>query len=126
MDPISDMMTRIRNAGKAGKETVSFPYSKVKFAIATVLLKEGYVSSVKGKKEQRIIEIGLLYVNAKHKIQGVTRISKPSRRMYTGYSEIKPVRQGFGDVILSTPKGIATGKEARREKSGGEVLFTIW
>lgn len=128
MDPIADMLTRIQNAGKAGKQTVLVSYSKLKFAVASVLLKEGYILSLnkKGRKDGKFIEISLAYEGRTPKILGVTRISKPSRRMYTTFHDIMPVRQGHGDLILSTPKGILTGKEARTMKVGGEMLFKIW
>ncbi len=132
MDPIADMLIQIKNAGNAGKESVLIPYSKIKFGIATLLLREGYVSSVinknnkKGKKEYRFIEVGIARKNAKPKIQGVSRMSKLSRRFYMGFRDVKPVRQGYGDLILSTPKGLLTGKDARKQKIGGEVLFKIW
>ena len=131
MDPIADMMIGIKNAGNAGKESALISYSKIKLKIAMLLLREGYVASVTdknskpGKKEFRFIEIGIARENTKPKIQGISRASKLSRRLYTGFRTIKPVRQGFGDLILSTPKGILTGKEARKQKIGGEVLFKI-
>lgn len=128
MDPISDMMTRIQNAGAVRKETVLVPYSKLKFAVASLLLEEGYLLSVnkKGKKERKGLEIGIAYDGKKPKITKALRISKPSRRMYISFRDIKPVRQGYGDLVLSTPKGILTGRGARKLKVGGEVLFKIW
>ncbi|HEY4486633.1 MAG TPA: 30S ribosomal protein S8 [Candidatus Paceibacterota bacterium] len=128
MDPIADMLIQIKNAGNAGKESVSFPHSKVKLAIAQVLLKEGYIASVnkKTKKDDRSIDVGVMYENGNPKIKGVQRVSKPSRRIYLGVKEVHPVRQGFGCMVLSTPRGILTGKEARKEKVGGEVLFKVW
>ncbi len=127
-DPVADMMTRIQNAGAARKETALLSYSKLKLAIANVLLKEGYISSInkKGKKEHKYIEVGIAYNKGKPKINKASRVSKLSRRMYTGFRDIKPIRQGYGDLILSTPKGVVTGKEARKLKIGGEVLFKIW
>ena len=124
------MLIQIKNAGTAGKESVSIPHSKVKLAIAQVLLLEGYVASLnkKGKKDEKakVIDVGVMYKNGEAKIKGVQRISKPSRRVYLGVKEVYPVRQGFGLLVLSTPKGILTGKEARKEKVGGEVLFKVW
>ena len=128
MDPIADMMVRIKNAGNAGKEMALVPYSKFKFAVGTLLLKEGYIVSLnrKGRKENKYIEVGIAYKNGKPKVQGMSRVSKLSRRTYTGFRDIQSVRQGRGDYILSTPKGILTGKEARKHKIGGEVLLKIW
>ena len=132
MDPIADMLIRIKNGGNAGKETVAVPYSKVKFNIASLLLKRGYISSAtlktskKGKKEYQYIEIGIARANSRPKIRGVARVSKTSRRLYSGFREVWSVRQGTGDLVLSTPKGILTGRDARKQKVGGEVLFKIW
>ncbi len=128
MDPVGNMLVQLRNAGTVGGETVLVPYSKLKHAIANVLLKKGYVASVarRGKKDGRILEIGVKYEGGKSRIRGTARVSRVSRRMYMGVRDIKPVRQGYGDVILSTPKGILTGKDARKDKVGGEVLFKIW
>ncbi len=128
MDPIGDMINRIQNAGSARKESITISYSKLKFSVASLLLKEGYIASVtkKGKKERKYLEIGIAYEAGAPKIRYASRISKLSRRMYTGFRDIKPIRQGRGDLILSTPKGVLTGKEARKFKTGGEVLFKIW
>ena len=128
MDPIADMLTQIKNASAVKKEAVAVPYSKLKFAIATALLKEGYIASVnkKGKKDTKLIEVGIAYTDGKPKIHKISRLSRFSRRLYAGFRDIKLVRQGYGDVILSTPKGILTGKEARKQKIGGEMLFKIW
>jgi len=128
MDPIADMITSIQNAGAARKELATIPYSKLKFAISNLLLKEGYLSSVnrKGKKDHKFIEIGIAYEGEQPKIIKASRVSKLSRRSYTGFRNIRPLRQGHGDFIISTPKGIITGREARKRKVGGEVLFKIW
>jgi small subunit ribosomal protein S8 len=127
-DPIADMITRIKNAGLVKKASVALPYSKLKHAVAEKLVKSGYVKSVDsiGKGIERELEIGLLYDGPKHRIIDVKRVSKPSRRIYFGHQDIRPVRQGFGDLILSTPEGIVTGDEARKKNVGGEVLFKIW
>lgn len=127
-DPIADMLAQIRNAGGARKESLVLPYSRLRFAVASVLLKNGYVKSVskKGKKVVKSIEIGLLYHGDKPHVNGIERVSKTSCRVYLGAKDIKPVRHGYGLVILSTPKGLLTGAEAKKEKLGGEVLFKIW
>ena len=118
----------MKNGSLAGKESVSFPYSKIKNAIAECLKKEGYVSSVskKVKKDQPVLEIGLSYTDEKPKITEVERISKQSRRVYFGMRDIHRVRNGSGLLVLSTPKGILSGKDARKEQVGGEALFRIW
>lgn len=127
-DPISDMIIRIQNASRARKESVVIPFSKLKFEIATALEKEGYIKGVakKGKKVTKAIELGLLYEAGKPLVQGVKRVSKPSRRVYQKASEIRPVKNGYGSSFISTPKGIRTGAHARKEKLGGEVLFQVW
>ncbi len=118
----------MKNGSLAGKESVTLPYSKMKNAIAECLKKEGYVSSVakKVKKDQPILEVGLLYVDKKPKVTEVERISKQSRRVYFGMKDIHTVRNGSGLLVLSTPKGILSGKEARKEQVGGEALFRIF
>ena len=128
MDQISNMIIMLKNGGMAGKESVAFPYSKLKNAIALCLEKEGYVSSVakKTKKGQPMLEVGLIYVDKKPKVKEVERISKQSRRVYFGMKDINTVRNGSGLLVLSTPKGILSGKEARKEQVGGEALFKIW
>ena len=127
-DPIGDMLAQIRNAGGAKKASFSLPYSKLRFAVATALLKEGYIASVvkKGKKVVRLMEIGLLYSAGKPRVSGTARLSKPSRRVYYGVDDIKQVRQGYGLLMLSTPEGILSGSEAKKKKVGGEALFKIW
>ena len=128
MDQISDMIIRIKNAGNAGQSFASMPFSKMKEQIATVLFQQGYVSSYskKGKKVVKALEVGIAY-NGKHpRITNVARMSKPSCRLYMKASEIKPVRNNQGLLILSTPKGIMTGNDARKAQVGGEALFKIW
>jgi len=129
MDPIADMLTSIRNAQAARKETVSVPYSKIKMEIAKVLAKEKFIKEAdhKGKKINKMIDIVLNYDSLNRPtITNLKRVSKPSRRIYSPYSKIKKIRQGFGSQILSTPKGILSGKEARREKIGGEVICEVY
>lgn len=130
MDPVSDMLIRIKNAGLSRLSSVKIPYSKQKEVIANLLAKEGYVkyADKKGKNTKKNIEIGILYEqnDKKPKITNVKRISKPSRRIYKGYKKFKPVKFGHGTLILSTPKGIMTYKDALKEKVGGEALFEIW
>lgn len=124
-DPISDFLVRLRNAGLAKKDSVSVPSSKMTTALADLLEKEGYVASV-AKKKGGPLTISLAYKNGRPVITGSKRVSKPSRRMYTSVHDIKPVKRGYGLLVLSTPAGVLTGKEAREKKVGGEVLFEIW
>lgn len=128
MDTLGDMLIQIKNAGLARKESILVPYSNFKYAVATVLLREGYIASLnkKTKKGLKMIEIGLAYNDDASRIGGVKRVSKLSRRIYMRAQDIRPVRQGSGLLVLSTPKGVLTGGEARKEKVGGEALFTIW
>ena len=129
MDPIADLITRIKNAGNAKKEIVLVPYSNVKGAIAALLKTKGFVKDVKEKtkKQFKFLEIEILYnQDQTPKIRDIKRVSKPSRRVYIGFKEIRPFKQGYGMRFLSTPKGILEDKQARSQKVGGEVLFEIW
>jgi small subunit ribosomal protein S8 len=128
MDPISDMIIRIKNATEQKKESVVFPSSKLKLAIADALFKDGFVKSFgkKGKKIAKFIEVGLIYENGESKIHGVERVSKTSKRIYKKAGDIKKVKGGMGAMVLSTPKGIMTDRLAREANVGGEVLFKIW
>ena len=128
MDQIANMINMIKNAGMADRESVIVPHSNIKQAILECLLKEGYVSSVskKTRKNMPVIEIGVAYKDGVSKIKGVERVSKLFRRVYKGVKEIKPTLNGYGLTILTTPKGILTDKEARKEMVGGEVLFKMW
>ena len=118
----------MKNGSLAGQESVTIPYSKMKNSIAECLKKEGFVSEIskKTKKGMPILEVKLIYTNEKPKITEVERISKQSRRVYFGMKDIHSVRNGTGLLVLSTPKGILGGKEARKEQVGGEALFRIW
>jgi small subunit ribosomal protein S8 len=127
-DPISDMIIRIKNAGNSHKESLSFPYSNLKFEICSLLQKEGFIKSAakKGKKIAKSIEVELVTEGKLPHIQGVKRVSKPSRRVYRKYDEIRPIKNGYGRLVLSTPKGLLTDISARKQKVGGEALFQIW
>jgi small subunit ribosomal protein S8 len=133
-DPISDMLTRIRNATMVGHSLVVIPNSKIKVNIAKILKEEGYISSydiVDGKVTgSKLLRIRLKYVGERRErrpvIDGLERISRPGRRVYTGKSEIPWVLSGIGIAILSTPKGVMTGQRARQLGVGGEVLCKIW
>ena len=129
-DPIADMLTRIRNANTAKHDTVDIPASKMKLAIADILLKEGYVKAVDVVEEGnfKTIKITLKYgANKNEKIlTGLKRISKPGLRVYASKDELPKVLGGLGTAIISTNKGVFTDKEARKENVGGEVLAFVW
>ena len=129
-DPIADMLTRIRNANTAKHDTVDIPASKMKLAIADILLKEGYVTAVDVVEEGnfKTIKITLKYgANKNEKIlTGLKRISKPGLRVYASKDELPKVLGGLGTAIISTNKGVLTDKEARKENVGGEVLAFVW
>lgn len=132
MDPIADMITRITNAQAARKPTVVVPFSGVKLAIAELLARQGYVASAeRGKRKARtaevdVIELTLKYTDGSGAISGTRLISKPSRHMYSKASQLRPVRSGYGVAVITTPAGIMTNVEARKARTGGEVLFEIW
>ena len=128
-DPIADMLTRIRNAGSARHETVDVPNSKMKKAIAEILLEEGYIKSFQliDDGTQGVIRITLKYLPGKEKaIQGLRRVSKPGLRVYAGADELPQVLRGLGIAIISTSKVIMTDKKARAQHVGGEVLAFVW
>ena len=128
-DPIADMLTRIRNAGSARHESVDVPASKMKKAIAEILLEEGYIKSYQIVEDgtQGVIRIALKYLPGKEKaITGLRRVSKPGLRVYAGADELPRVLRGMGIAIISTSKGVMTDKEARKQNIGGEVLAYVW
>ena len=128
-DPSADMLTRIRNAGSARHETVDIPNSKMKKAIAEILLEEGYIKSFQliDDGTQGVIRVTLKYLPGKEKaIQGLRRVSKPGLRVYAGADELPQVLRGLGIAIISTSKGIMTDKKARAQHVGGEVLAFVW
>lgn len=131
-DPIADMLTRIRNSLMAGHMMVAMPSSKIKVAIAKILRDEGYVEDffVTDDKPQPVLRLHLKYSgdrrSRKPVITTLKRISKPGRRVYAGKKEIPWVLSGMGIAILSTPKGVVTGRQARRLGVGGEVLCYVW
>lgn len=128
-DTIGDFIIQLKNAGAVKKDRVSLPYSKLKEAVATKLVEVGYLAgvAVAGKDVHKTLEVTLQYdAVGTHRINGVKRISKPGRRLYTKVADIYPVKFGKGNVILSTPAGILTDEEARSAHVGGEQLFMIW
>lgn len=125
-DPIADLLVRISNASRVGHVSISVPASKLKAAIATVLQREGYIASTEKSKKTNTLSIALSYKDGKPAVSGFKRVSKSSRRVYFGSGDLRPVKRGFGLLVLSTPAGILTGKEAREKHLGGEALFEIW
>jgi small subunit ribosomal protein S8 len=126
-DPISDMLTRIRNAQMVRKSDVVFPYSRIKFAIAKILEKEGYVEKTEKITEAKfpMVRVKLSYTNKTPKIQMVRRVSRPGLRVYAKSTELPRVLSDIGIAIVSTPNGLMTNKEARVRHLGGEVICEI-
>ena len=127
-DPIADMLTRIRNANNAKHETVDVPASKLKLAIAKILVEEGYIKSYQFVENgnQGVIKITLKYLGKEKVITGLRRVSKPGLRVYVGADELPRVLRGLGIAIISTSKGVMTDKAARAAHIGGEVLAFVW
>ncbi len=128
-DPISDMLTRIRNAGMARNPETTMPSTKVLVAIAGILKEEGYIADfeVIEKRPQNQLKLTLRYgADKRHSIREIKRISKPGLRIYAGRDKLPRVRSGLGIAVVSTPQGVMTGYEARRRGIGGEVLCTVW
>ncbi|MFH1632321.1 MAG: 30S ribosomal protein S8 [bacterium] len=129
-DPISDMLTRIRNASMVKKPVVDIPLSKIKFNIAKILEQEGYVGRVEKVEDapKPTLRVHLKYAHDGHKpaITNIRRISKPGLRVYSRADEIRRIRSGFGITIMSTPNGLMTNKEARKRRLGGEVICEIY
>lgn len=128
-DPIGDMITRIRNASRMGHDDVSLPGSKLKESVAEVLLQEGYISDYEVEElpgDNKDLTLNLRYNDGKAVIEGIKRESKPSRRVYVSKDEIPKVLGGLGTAVLSTSQGLMTGKNARDEQVGGELLLKVW
>lgn len=126
-DPISDMLTRLRNANSALLPQVEIPHSKLKESIAQILKREGYVSEVAVEdKPKKMIKIKLKYVGRKPVIVGLQRVSKPGLRQYSGAKEIPRVLYGLGTAILSTSEGVMTAVQAKKKNVGGEMLCIVW
>ena len=123
-----NLLIQLKNAQAVNKENIKFLYSKNDLIIAEILTANKFIDAFekKGRGIRRILDIKLKYNNGEGAISGLTLMSKPSRRIYLGYKEIKPVKNGYGIMIISTPMGIMTNKEARKNKVGGEALFKIW
>jgi small subunit ribosomal protein S8 len=126
-DPISDMLTRIRNAGRALLPAVELPHSRMKESVAKILKSEGYVAdvAVEGATIKKL-KIRLKYQGKKNVIEGLKRVSRPGLRRYVGATEIPRVLNGMGVSIVSTPEGVMTGAEAKKKNLGGELLCQVW
>ena len=126
-DPIADMLTRIRNAGKALLPAVELPHSRIKESVAKILKSEGYVGevAVEGNSIKKI-KIRLKYQGRKSVIEGIKRVSRPGLRRYVGSTEIPRVLGGLGVSIISTPEGVMTGAQAQKKNLGGELLCYVW
>jgi small subunit ribosomal protein S8 len=128
-DPISDFLTHLRNASKAGLAQCVSPHSKLKESLANILKNEGYVRDVATGTDDRgnkTVVVTMKYVDSAPVITGIKRTSTPGRRLYAGYSEIPRVLNGLGISILSTSKGLMKDQDARRQKLGGELVCTVW
>ena len=127
-DPVADFLARIRNAIPARHQKMDVPASKLKAEIARILKEEGYISNYKVQDEEGklVLRVYLKYGGAEAAIRDLARISRPGCRVYVGRDEIKRVQGGLGISILTTPKGVMTGRQARREGVGGELLCEVW
>lgn len=129
-DPIADFLTRLRNASAAKHQRVDVPVSKLKTEIARILKEEGYISTYKlvdENKTRKVLRVFLKYTpDRRSVISGVKRISRPGARAYVGSTEIRPVVGGLGISILTTPRGVMSGRGARKNKIGGEILCEVW
>ena len=128
-DPIADMLARIRNAGRARHQRVEIPASKMKIEVARILKEEGYVASYKVAEEnkRKVLRVFLKYTpDRRNIISDFRRVSRPGCRVYVGKAELKPVFGGLGTAILTTPKGLMTGRAARKAGVGGELLCEVW
>lgn len=128
VDPITDMLNRIRNAQAVQYSTVSIPFSNLKYEIAKILEKKRFIEKVekKGRRTKRFIEITLKYSDKMPVISGLKRVSKPGQRIYASTRKLRSTKEGYGIVIVSTSKGLMTNREARKQKLGGEVLCEVW
>ena len=128
-DPVADMLTRIRNAGRAGHRETVCPASKLKLAVAKVLQEEGFIDDVQPEEQdgKPMLRITVRYArDGKMIIDGIRRVSRPSRRVYVGAGEVPKVRNGLGVAVLSTNKGVISDRAAREQSVGGEVVCEVW
>jgi|SRR3989338_6482280 len=124
----TDILTQLKNAQLAKKKKIKVPYSNLDMAVLEILSKHGFIEEVskKGRMPKRVIEIKLKYSENKGVIDGFKLISKPSQKIYSGFKNLKPVKQGYGIGVISTSAGVMTTMEARKKKTGGQLLFEIW
>ena len=128
-DPIADFLTRIRNGYLARKKVIQVPYSKIKGGLAQILVKENFLKSVEiegEKPQEKKLILSLKYPGKEPALRGIERLSKPGLRLYARVDKIPRIQWGRGVVILSTPKGLMTDKEARKKKLGGELICQVW
>jgi small subunit ribosomal protein S8 len=127
-DPISDMLTRIRNAAMVKSKVVEMPLSRMKFAIAKILESEGFISNVEtvDRAGRPMLSLTIRYEDGTAKVSSLKRISKPGRRVYIKADELKTIRSGYGIAILSTPNGLMTGSEAHKRRLGGELICEVY
>lgn len=132
-DPLADMFNRINNAQSVSKATVDIPFSKLKYEVAKILEKENFIEKIEkpkgkisSKEEGKFLKIFLRYKDKIPTISEIKTISRPSQRIYVKSDKIKPIKGGYGVIIVSTSKGLMTGKETRKQKLGGEVICEIW
>ncbi len=133
IDPLADMFNRINNAQSVLKETVDVPFSKLKYEVAKILEKENFIEKIEKPKgkigatgERKILKLFLKYKDKIPVISEIKIISRPSQRIYIKSDKIKPIKSGYGVIIISTSKGLMAGKEARKQKLGGEIVCEIW
>ena len=122
------MLIRIKNAQAVLHPTVEIPFSNFKYELAKILAKNGFIGTVekKGRKTKKYIEIALKYKEGIRAISGLRKVSKPGQRIYTNFKKIRKVKGGYGMAIISTPKGLTTDREAKKQKLGGEIVCEIW
>ena len=127
-DPIADFLTRLRNAARAHRQDVMVPHSRIKAEIARILKQEGFITdyAIDPRPKPRYIKVTLKFINRTPALTGLKRVSRPGLRKYVGTMEVPRVLGGMGISILSTPRGILTGREAKREHVGGELLAVVW
>lgn len=128
VDPIADMLNRIRNAQAVSHPTVDVPFSNLKYEIIKILEKKGFIQKIekRGRKAKKIMEITLKYSDGMPAISGLKRISKSGQRIYVKAKELQPVKGGYGIAIISTPEGLMTNEKARKKRLGGEEICEIW
>ncbi len=127
-DPIADMLTRIRNAAAVNKQTVELPYSKIKETVAKILADNGFLAAVtsEGKGKEKLLVITVSGENQPTQFTSISRISKPGRRVYVGADDIPTVKRGRGIVVISTSKGVMAGKDAQKQRLGGELICEVY